>query len=80
MRACVCDQVGGRLVFFLPCHPSVSSVSGLLPRHACLAVTDTSCQRLNANLNRWLVTMTKVRCRYGLNQPYLSVIELGLDM
>lgn len=49
------------MTFFVPAHPSCQDIISLLPSHPCLTVEDQSRQPLNANLNRWLVTLVKTR-------------------
>ena len=53
-------QAGGRVVFFLPSHPSCPDITPLLPTHPCLSIVDASRQPLNSGLDRWLVTIRKV--------------------
>jgi tRNA (guanine10-N2)-methyltransferase len=54
-------RVGGRVVFFVPAHPSCPDIRPWLPTHPCLAMRDAERQPLNANLDRWLVALDKTR-------------------
>lgn len=72
-------RVGGRLTFFIPVHPSVVDILPFLPRHGCLSVGRSVRQPLNANLNRWLVTFTKLRAARAGEEVAVAVgVEEGL--
>lgn len=54
-------RLGGRTVFFVPAHPSCPDIVPWLPSHPCVALLEAARQTLNANLDRWLISLEKRR-------------------